>query len=211
MTPAQQNAGRGKDPYGDHVGSGATCEGMAGHEDRSNSPIRPSSDAKARHLQRRLWVAAKRSRGRRFHALYDRIYRDDVLWVAWTRVRAKRGAAGVDRQTLPDEVCSPNPCSQPQIGACCSDLGECQEAVDERVCRRDRHTFMGDGVMCAEDTCPKVIQGRCCLENGSCEIIDEPRCRGAWNRSIDCDPNTCPPPPEGACCENEGTDCIVGG
>ncbi len=102
VTPAQQNAGRGKDPYGDHVESGATCEGMAGHEDRSNSPIRPSSDAKARHLQRRLWVAAKRSRGRRFHALYDRIYRDDVLWVAWTRVRAKRGAAGVDRQTLAD-------------------------------------------------------------------------------------------------------------
>ena len=56
VTPAQQNAGRGKDPYGDHVGSGATCEGMAGHEDRSNSPIRPSSDAKARHLQRRLWA-----------------------------------------------------------------------------------------------------------------------------------------------------------
>ena len=57
---------------------------------------------KARHLQRRLWAAAKRSPGRRFHALYDRIYRDDILWTAWERVRANRGAAGVDKQTLAD-------------------------------------------------------------------------------------------------------------
>lgn len=53
-----------------------------------------------RELQRKLWVAAKRSPGRRFHALYDRIYRDDVLWEAWRRVQRNRGAAGVDKQTL---------------------------------------------------------------------------------------------------------------
>jgi group II intron reverse transcriptase/maturase len=55
---------------------------------------------KVRHLQRRLWVAAKRSPARRFHALLDRIYRRDVLWVAWRRVKTNRGAAGVDRETL---------------------------------------------------------------------------------------------------------------
>jgi RNA-directed DNA polymerase len=53
-----------------------------------------------RQLQRRLWVAAKRSPGRRFHALYDRIWRDDVLLEAWERVRRRKGAAGVDGVTL---------------------------------------------------------------------------------------------------------------
>jgi RNA-directed DNA polymerase len=55
---------------------------------------------KVRQLQNRLWAAAKQSEGRRFHALYDRIYRSDVLWEAWERVRANRGAAGVDALTL---------------------------------------------------------------------------------------------------------------
>lgn len=55
---------------------------------------------KVRHLQRRLWAAAKRSPTRRFHALYDRIYRDDVLLEAWKRVKRNKGVAGVDRQTL---------------------------------------------------------------------------------------------------------------
>src|SRR5437667_4480233 len=53
-----------------------------------------------RELQRKLWVAAKRSRGRRFHALFDRIFRSDVLEEAWRRVQRNKGAAGVDSQTL---------------------------------------------------------------------------------------------------------------
>jgi RNA-directed DNA polymerase len=53
-----------------------------------------------RELQRRLWVAAKRSPGRRFHALYDRVWRSDVLREAWARVQKNKGAAGVDKQTV---------------------------------------------------------------------------------------------------------------
>jgi RNA-directed DNA polymerase len=53
-----------------------------------------------RELQRKLWVAAKRSPGRRFHALYDRIFRSDVLEEAWKRVQRNKGAAGVDSQTV---------------------------------------------------------------------------------------------------------------
>src|ERR1700688_297662 len=55
---------------------------------------------KVRRLQRKLYVCAKQSRTRRFHAVYDRIYRNDVLWEAWKRVRSKKGAAGVDEITL---------------------------------------------------------------------------------------------------------------
>ncbi len=55
---------------------------------------------KVRELQRKLWVCAKQSKTRRFHALYDRIYRSDVLREAWRRVRRNGGAAGVDRKTL---------------------------------------------------------------------------------------------------------------
>jgi group II intron reverse transcriptase/maturase len=55
---------------------------------------------KVRQLQRRLYMAAKRSPSRRFHALYDRIYRTDVLVEAWKRVKSNGGAAGVDGQTL---------------------------------------------------------------------------------------------------------------
>jgi RNA-directed DNA polymerase len=55
---------------------------------------------KVRELQRKLWMCAKQSKTRRFHALYDRIYRSDVLREAWRRVRSNGGAAGVDQATL---------------------------------------------------------------------------------------------------------------
>ena len=95
---AGQNAVGGKGPYGGQVDRGGKREGMAGKTGPNNPRGRRSVD-KVRGLQRRLWVAAKRAPGRRFHALYDRIYRSDVLWEAWKRVRQNRGAAGLDAQT----------------------------------------------------------------------------------------------------------------
>lgn len=57
---------------------------------------------KVRELQEALSACAKRSKTRRFHALYDRIYRSDVLREAWERVRKNKGAAGVDGVTIAD-------------------------------------------------------------------------------------------------------------
>jgi group II intron reverse transcriptase/maturase len=68
----------------------------------SNHPERRKPLDKVRQLQRLLWVAAKQSPERRFHALYDRIWRSDVLHEAWKRVKRNKGAAGVDAQTLAD-------------------------------------------------------------------------------------------------------------
>jgi RNA-directed DNA polymerase len=53
---------------------------------------------KVRTLQVKLFHAAKQSLDRKFGALYDKIYRKDVLLEAWRRVKANRGAPGIDRQ-----------------------------------------------------------------------------------------------------------------
>ena len=97
----QHNAPGGKGPDFDHAGGGGTREGMAGTARSSDLHRLPPVD-KVRQLQRQLWMAAKRSPERRFHALYDKLFRGDVLKEAWERVRANGGAAGVDRQTLTD-------------------------------------------------------------------------------------------------------------
>ncbi|MGH2500840.1 MAG: group II intron reverse transcriptase/maturase [Candidatus Limnocylindria bacterium] len=73
---------------------------MAEHKSRSISPARHRPRDKVQQLQWKLWAAAKQSPERRFHALYDRIFRGDVLEEAWRRVRSKRGAAGIDKQTI---------------------------------------------------------------------------------------------------------------
>jgi RNA-directed DNA polymerase len=63
---------------------------------------RTTRQDKVRELQRTLYRAAKADPGRRFHALYDKVSRRDVLERAWELVRANRGAAGIDRQTIAD-------------------------------------------------------------------------------------------------------------
>jgi RNA-directed DNA polymerase len=55
---------------------------------------------KVRDLQRTLYRAAKASPTRRFHQLYDKVYREDVLLTAWQAVKTNAGAAGVDQRTI---------------------------------------------------------------------------------------------------------------
>ena len=97
----KNNAPGGKGPWGGRAEGAGKREGMAG-ETGPNDPGGRVPRDKVRQLQRRLWAGAKRAPGRRFHALYDQIWRGDVLREAWERVRRNRGAAGVDRQTIRD-------------------------------------------------------------------------------------------------------------
>ena len=95
----QHNAPGGKGPHFDHACGEGKRQGMAGTA-RSNYPGGPQPavaggtspaarsmggrpPVNVRQLQRRLWAAAKQSAERRFHALYDRVHRGDVLWEAW--------------------------------------------------------------------------------------------------------------------------------
>ncbi len=63
---------------------------------------RTTKQDKVRELQRTLYRAAKADPGRRFHALYDKVLRRDVLERAWESVRANRGAAGIDHVAIAD-------------------------------------------------------------------------------------------------------------
>jgi RNA-directed DNA polymerase len=71
---------------------------------KARSVSRARGVDRVRALQRVLYRCAKQDRDRRFHALYDKVARGDVMWRAWGEVRANRGAAGVDGVTIDDVV-----------------------------------------------------------------------------------------------------------
>lgn len=58
------------------------------------------TNVKAQELWKTLYLCAKEKPTRRFHALYDKIYRPDILAEAWRRVKRNQGSGGVDGQTI---------------------------------------------------------------------------------------------------------------
>lgn len=88
MTAGTAQPGPSEGPLPCHV---LDKEGEAGECLMANG-----TEDKVQELQDKLYQAAKRSPTRRFHALYDKVYRKDFLWRAWLDVAKNGGAPGVD-------------------------------------------------------------------------------------------------------------------
>ena len=69
----------------------------------TDAPV-PGVVDKVHALAHGLYQAAKQDAGRRFHALYDKLSRRDVLERAWRTVAVNGGAAGVDGVTIRDVI-----------------------------------------------------------------------------------------------------------
>ena len=74
---------------------------MSAHVASPTPGVEEDLDA-VRALQRALYRAAKADPGRRFHTLYDKVHRRDVLERAWVQVRRNAGASGIDQTTFAD-------------------------------------------------------------------------------------------------------------
>mgnify|MGYP007095267364 CR=1 FL=1 len=86
------NAGGGKEPWF-RINAGRSEGRRLGN---LSTPI------SVQKLQMALHAKAKTESGYRFYALYDKIYREDILAHAYAQCRSNKGAPGVDRQDFAD-------------------------------------------------------------------------------------------------------------
>ena len=87
------NSGGGKGPW---------FKVNAGRGESREIDVSLLPPAKVRKLQAALHAKAKESPSYRFYALYDKIYREDILAYAYASCKANGGAAGVDGQEFAD-------------------------------------------------------------------------------------------------------------
>lgn len=85
----------GLDQPGELVGSPAASAGGTARAIRRADGLAP-----LQALQRVLYRCAKQDPTRRFHAVYDKLTRSDVMWQAWCDVAANHGAPGIDGITI---------------------------------------------------------------------------------------------------------------
>ena len=50
----------------------------------------------------RLYLTAKADRKRKHYAMYDKIYRTNILEEAWARVKSNGGSGGIDKVSIDD-------------------------------------------------------------------------------------------------------------
>jgi hypothetical protein len=74
----------------------ASRRGSVSARMRARSTAKADGLDRSRALQRVLYRSAKQQPHRRFHALFDKVARGDILERAWEEVRSNRGAPGVE-------------------------------------------------------------------------------------------------------------------
>ena len=112
-------------------------------------------------LRQKLGQKAKQEPKFRFYALYDRIYRQDTLEAAWERVRANKGAPGVDGVTIRQIETSP--------GGVKGFLEELQESLRTTLTAPKRYDA---------STFPRPT--------GNCDPWAFRRCETEWRRWLPC-------------------------